>query len=89
MGGGPGGNPGKPGGHTGGASLWGLDFWPLLCGWCFCRFGVVDLSLSSVDDSASFTLIAETQCLSLDLSFSMFCLYLIYIYIYLYLYLSI
>lgn len=70
MGGGPGGNPGKPGAHIGGGSLWALDFWGLLWGCCLCWFDVVDLSLSSVDDSASFTLIAETYCFSLDLSFS-------------------
>lgn len=64
MGGGPGGNPGKPGPHTGGGSLWPLDFGGLLWGCCLCWFGVVDLSLSSVDDSTSFTLIAKTNWFS-------------------------
>lgn len=52
MGGGPGGNPGNPGVHIGGCSLWVLDFGDLLCACCFCWRGVVDLSLSSVDDSS-------------------------------------
>ena len=70
MGGGPGGNPGKPGPHIGGASLWPLVFGGLLWGCCLCWFGVVDLSLSSVDDSTSFTLIAKKNWFSRDISFS-------------------
>lgn len=60
-GGGPGGNPGKPGPHTGGGSLWALAFWGLLEGRCLCRLGVFDLSLSSVEDSVSFTLIVKKK----------------------------
>lgn len=73
MGGGPGGNPGKAwGAHIGGGSFWALDFWGLLWGCCLCRLGVVDLSLSSVDDSASFTLIAQTNSFRFGLLFSFF-----------------
>lgn len=67
-GGGPGGNPGKPGPHTGGGSLWALAFWGLLEGRCLCRLGVFDLSLSSAEDSVSFTFIVKKNFFVLLLS---------------------
>lgn len=69
-GGGPGGNPGNGGVHRGGASFLALAFCDLLWGCCLWRFGSVDSSLASADDSASLTSIAKTYCLSPHMSFS-------------------